>query len=207
MVLAIAVVMVVLGYLVWPSNDFDQPNANISINQEANLNTSQLETTSQGTIIPPDKMDCQDELDTECWKIYRNDEYIFFEFKYPTTWKLLKPHKFDDSFAIFEENGSDVNIQVGPTFPDLNSLSVEEKSKKIIEDHSDRDIKRLLLDNRESFYFLGYGKSSHYIPGLLLALNSYVFHIDMEFIPEGREKYYEDTLKAFIQTIKINQNQ
>ena len=205
MVLAIAVVMVVLGYILWSSNDFGQPNANISINQEANLNTGQLETISQGTIILPDKTDCTDELDTECWNTYINRK-IGYELKYPHRgWRF-----YDDQvnkFGVFLTEWSDgpVNIQGDATYPTLNDLSIEQRLEQVKRWHQTEDFEEVLIDDYVGIYFITtYAKGSDYVPTVILPLKKNTLIFDIQFIPTGeKEDYYKELFLNFVKSIKF----
>jgi len=54
-----------------------------------NTNQPTNQPTASGTVTPPTKTDCTDELDTTCWNTYTNKEYGF-SFKFPNNWDVNK---------------------------------------------------------------------------------------------------------------------
>ena len=65
-------------------------------NQPATLNVENInkevepdKNTENGIIIPPEKTDCEDELDVTCWNTFSHQNYDF-KLKYPETYKDVK---------------------------------------------------------------------------------------------------------------------
>jgi len=87
---------VVISIGIWWVNQNNQPPVvTINTNQPTN------QPTASGTVTPPTKTDCTDELDTTCWSTYVNEEFGF-SFKFPWGWEG-KYYKEIDSIIISQD--------------------------------------------------------------------------------------------------------
>lgn len=103
-------------------------------NSEGQKDTS---TSTVDEIIEPERTDCKDELDTACWKTYRNHE-DGYEIKFPSVWGVdssnLKKVFIGSNFIHRESNGIFLIILEGPIENRINELKNRDALTSVVDE-------------------------------------------------------------------------
>ncbi len=193
--------------------------------QKINNNDNQkqqkiIASTSVEQIIPPVKIDCQDELDVSCWNTYRNEE-CGYQIKYPGNWQVkfadnqqtprqvhfishtkfnfINKEKMNDAEVIIASNKNIANYSSPDQFDFGDQVGPLIKSK---------DIK---LDNRPARQYIFEGTNQLAFPKNTIPLiTSIVGFVDMHQIIEiafngsGKNRYqFLEIFNKMIQTFKF----
>src|SRR3989339_1177263 len=83
-ILALLAIIVAVGAGLWCQKNSNSGSI-VAVDKDVDI----TEETTSGEIIPTEKTDCTDELDTACWNTYVNEE-CGFSFKYPVGWTIVR---------------------------------------------------------------------------------------------------------------------
>ena len=84
---------------------------NINIVENENINATALNNQNQANqIIEPEKTNCEDELDTRCWKTYR-DEKMNFIIKLPSNFYIKRINSINDESSILSIRSTNKNYE------------------------------------------------------------------------------------------------
>ncbi|MFA5358268.1 MAG: hypothetical protein WC310_00400 [Patescibacteria group bacterium] len=189
----------------WYTKGKSQPSVNQPVVNEV-ANTNQPTEDKSYEIIPPEKTDCTDELDTACWNIYRNNEYGF-EFRYPkdvvvnsgrsivseanidvryVSFRFLRGRFILSFFFAKDNHQNNLNTRTGFSSGDFIFANREVKFGPVMARVnyfvSDNKIKEVYY-SRENFSFLPYDN---------IEFDHYVFRAELAFEDNSDIEYERD---------------
>lgn len=147
------------------------------------------------------------EVDTSDWKTYYNDHYDM-EIKYPPFLEQYTKPGSDSIFSFKFEEDANWDIQFNSIFPNLQSLSLNEKKNRFINESTrNPTFEAIELDNCFIFYQHNKTKSG-YRPGAqifssdsIIVGNIQIYSTEYSF--EEYDPKYIDAFKAMLESIEF----
>ena len=123
------------------TNTNDNSKQNVNQNKNLPITNHEQVATAQSTIIPPEKTDCEDEMDVECWNTYRNEEWGF-EVSFPEKFYLYDCSKLSSTNIVKlsdkkEDDCYEKNLRIGI----YHSREKDIEKKEEFEEYSKKSFK------------------------------------------------------------------
>ena len=153
-ILALLAIIAAVGAGLWCQKNSNSGSI-VAVDKDVDI----TEETTSGEIIPTEKTDCVDELDTACWNTYVNKEYGF-SFKYPEGWEAKNCFYDRVNILVTNESSLDCNtpwnlLNSNRVFSILEDVKLDHNIKAIQSQNWIDYIEKEVYVGRNKFFRIG----------------------------------------------------